>query len=382
MESVKPFIEHYTQMHAPWSNSDLGNLAKKNAESIHNDWGVGYQTSCGGTGLLLYLAVADHQIYISRGKALIRILPNGRLRFVIEQMKPDLRDFQYGRALEVGIDLITKFASGQRPDRDQACKDLLGLLCFVGPFVALLLTITSWRARRIQRQARLRREFRDNLSKLDRDRARALRGQYKATSCPICLEDFLCNPNIVTNEKTGLLDDDDEEVFGSDGRPLKLLSCGHVFDQTCFEDLSRHPTAGNSSEGGLLCPICRAPVTPQETEAAATHRLLDEPSYRDERNFRLHQLRERYPTFTGPYNVYQWYDPNYSGSLLADYERMEREQLAAEARAADTSREAERRAHNDNSGWSSSDWEGTPDWGGTSDFGGGGADGGGVGGSW
>ena len=362
-------------MHAPWYNSDLGNLAKKNAESIHNDWGVGYQTSCGGTGLLLYLAVADHEIYISRGKALTRILPDGRLRFVIEQMKPDLRDFQYGQALEVGIDLITKFVSGQRPDRDQTLKDLLALLCIVGPFMALPFIITCCRTRRIQRQARLRREFRDNLSKLDRDRARALQGQYKATSCPICLEDFLCNPNNVSNEKTELLGDD-EEVLGSDGRPLKLLSCGHVFDQTCFKDLSRHSAAGNSSEGGLLCPICRAPVTPQEPTPAATHRSLDEPSYRAERNFRLHQLRERYPAFTGPYNVYQWYDSNYSGSLLDDYERMEREQLAAEARAAEARREAERRVRIDNSDWSSSDW------GETSDFGGGCADGGGVGGSW
>merc|ERR1712124_125232 len=56
-------------------------------------------------------------------------------------------------------------------------------------------------------------------------------------SCPICLEDF------------------SSTTHGSDGHPIQLLRCGHVFDKTCYQEWV---SSGNGDV--TKCPICRIDV--------------------------------------------------------------------------------------------------------------------------
>jgi len=78
---------------------------------------------------------------------------------------------------------------------------------------------------------------------MDMRRAQSLQGHYQTSSCPICLEDFQIRP--------------DGSRIGSDGRPVKLLRCGHVMDEMCLANWV------NSGHGAHYdkCPICREGLT-------------------------------------------------------------------------------------------------------------------------
>lgn len=344
------------------TSTSLERVAAHNAETIHNQWGVGRTTPCGGSGLLVYLAVADHQVYLSRGKAVVDLLTDNRLHYVIEKMKPDLREQRYGSAVETAVFLVTEFIQGHRPGQTETAQGL-AIVAALGAVVLGLVQCCKWRQSQKQSQRqRLDQAFRADLAKLDRDGARARQGHYQATSCPICLQDFGAQ-NSTADETNALL----QPLLGSDGQPVHVLSCGHVFDQSCWHRLARYrpESMDNTAESTLTCPICRQPVTQGD---APPQEQCNDQAYQDERYFRLQQLRSRYPTFIGTQYVDQWYDPSYRGSLLDDYDRRERQRVAEEERRAAEIR-AQQQAHA-SSGYA------------TSSFGGGSADGGGVGGSW
>jgi len=353
---------------------------------IHEEWGVGYQTQCGGTGLLIFVAKGDRQIFVSRGGALLHALSDDRITYVVGKMKPNFRDERYADGLETGIGLLTDYVSGHRPGFDENVEAISTLLGILGMFCACIGCFSCIDQCHKRREARVRQSIRDDLALLDRDRARALQGQYRATSCPICLDEFQKkrNPrwygngkkhdgegqpllnNHPTNDDDHDGEDEEEQILGSDGKALKLLPCGHVFDQTCWDDFSSHPTMGPSAEGGLRCPICREPAD-AGAAACTVQGPMNDTAYQEERRFRLDRLQEMYPTFIGTQYVDQWYDPDYRGSLLDDYVAMEEEQR----RAAEAAAIERRRMYSIDSNDS-----------GPMEFGGGKADGGGVGDSW
>ena len=86
---------------------------------------------------------------------------------------------------------------------------------------------------------------------------RALQGKFKATCCPICLESFQYRSG--RGETLPLLSKHKHHqvgrMVGSDGLPLKLLPCGHVFDTTCWEEWACH-----CERDQLTCPVCRRRV--------------------------------------------------------------------------------------------------------------------------
>lgn len=346
--------------------TNLMTAARERATAIHDEWGVGYQTECGGTGLLLFLAIGDHQIFVSRGKALLDVLRDDRVTYVVGKMKPDLRDQRYEEGLERGVQLLTAYLSGDRPGFDETLEAVSTLLGILAIFCACIGCCSCIDACHRRRDDRLREDLRGDLALLDRDRARALQGQYKTTSCPICLNEFQRKHSngSQNREDKPLLENEDEDLLGSDGKPLKLLPCGHVFDRTCWDDFSSHPSMGQSTGGGLRCPICREPVEDAGPTSTIMRRPMNDMAYQEERRFRLERLQEMYPTFIGTQYMDQWYDPDYRGSLLDDFDTM------VEERRKETERvEAE---HNRMYSIDSNDS-------GVADFGGGKADGGGVG---
>ena len=319
------------------------------ARHLHDSWGVGDQTSKGGTGVLVFLSIHDRVMYISRGAALDRILTDSRIDRIITGLKPILRQGRYGEALLETVDAIKSFLQQGEPS---LYEKFMILLPEVIPFLVigffLLYVVVS--ARKQQRDQREYARVASQLSELDRTRAEALQGQYQATSCPICLEDFKS-----TTE-------------GSDDLPIKLLRCGHVFDETCWAEW-----VGSGQGNVSKCPICQKDVgTGSEAPPPAARRAADVDAprplggaadviqrrnapppadafhnhvhhdddihrnddtivedhsvhqeralqnYQWERNFRLARLMARYPRYIQPQQVQRWTQTTYDGSLVRD----------------------------------------------------------------
>jgi hypothetical protein len=213
-------------MNRPFA-SDWAAAARQQATEIHNDWGVGYQTPCGGSGIVIFLALDDHQIYFSRGAAMRHVLNDKSLSYIIEKMKEDLRDGRYEEALRVAIEHMTDYVEGRNPEAEETWEGLITFFGIMGGMIACCCCVACCGAR----ASRQERKFRNNLAKLDQDRARALQGAYKATSCPICLEDFqhVHGSNKTLGEDKALLEGGNtanDNLIGSDGQPLQLLPCG------------------------------------------------------------------------------------------------------------------------------------------------------------
>ena len=326
--------------------------ARAMAMGIHDDWGVGTDAACGGTGILIFLSVDDREIFISTGSAVQKILTDGRLDNVISQMGNLLRRKEYGDAVLRGIDEMETYVK-QGPPSDW-------------PFFLLGGGIASFVVYNIYKDGREKKryaEVRSQLSKLDRDRALALQGQYECNSCAICLADF-APPNSGEGEMSPLKGSDHGSVpndnkasmnekdtgaktdssttkrlptIGSDGRPLKLLRCGHAFDATCWEEWieSGH---GDPSK----CPICKQDVggSPPPTPTAPpmesqgnnrqqnvgnrsnnTYMMFGQSNndmFELERAFRLGRLSARYPRCVRHSDVERWTQRGYNGSMMND----------------------------------------------------------------
>jgi uncharacterized membrane protein YgcG len=350
--------------------------AEKFGRHVHDAWGVGKQTVCGGTGVLIFLSTLDRAVYISRGKALEPFLTKGRIEYVISSMRSSLQEQNYGQAIIQALEKIDYILTHEKPVFTNDNDDVTSAYWTAGLFFGFfgLATFLSRRADRYRRQYA---NVASNLNAIDEQRAQALQGQFQAKSCPICLEDF---QSVAMPPK------------GSDGLPLKLLRCGHVFDETCWINWV------NSGHGHYnKCPICREDVTttqdpgtrpehdrrglglssptndsspedrPQNPSSQSSPRTLIRPEdpptfrsqqqqqqrrrqppgprdfstwrsnrddtsccqnpqertmhlYRLERNFRLERLARRYPDFLRPQQLRQWTSPTFDGPLANDPE--------------------------------------------------------------
>lgn len=297
---------------------DRGEKAAESfAVHLHNQWGVGKTTDCGGTGALLFLSVGDRALYVSRGKAVENVLTDRRIDRVIENMKPLLRNERYGQAILQAVEEIQHYISIGEPPSHEKRMDFIHDMLPIGLFAAIFGFIYLG-IRHQQREQRMYAQVQSQLSQIDRDRAEALQGRYRCRSCPICLESFQLN------NETGLAEK------GSDGLPLKLLRCGHVFDETCWNEWV---TSGHGNV--RRCPICQQDVgaSASETTMVADQRRpaasAGEDDGRDaqdrvfrqfhrERNFRLARLGRRYPRYVRPDMIQRWSQTTYNSALSRD----------------------------------------------------------------
>ena len=265
------FLDDFFQMDGTqWSDSasataavDAPAVAELLARSIHDQWGVGYDGPCGGTGVVLFASIVDRSLYVSRGQALESVLTDARLDTVLESMKPLLRQGQYGPALILGVQAMRQYVQiKEQPSLWEVVTDEHSWILWVILGGAFLV----WRDRRRRRQYAAATA---QLNELDRARAEALQGRFQATSCPICLEPFRMDKTspcseVVDATTTALPGGLQQQSpppppplprFGSDGRPLRLLRCGHMFDESCWEDWLK-TTSGRLDR----CCICLAPL--------------------------------------------------------------------------------------------------------------------------
>ena len=248
------------------------------ATTLHDTWGVGYTTKQGGTGIVIFLSLNDRVIYVSRGGAIERILTDTRVdRMISTTLRPFLRSGKYGEAMEHAIGDILQYLEEGPPQGWEWWRDE-----FLGPYgipigvVSVIIFMVSFRLKQEREERREYALVASQLSQIDRAQAEVLQGRYQATSCPICFEDF---KNTSAMEEGGHKEDEREDsapteeaepshnrqdegessagpkMLGSDGLPLKLLRCGHVFDETCWAEW----VTGGSGDV-TKCPICKKDV--------------------------------------------------------------------------------------------------------------------------
>jgi len=352
------------------NSAEIEELAGQFAISLHNAWGIGHEIlprdkddgtnieRSGGTGVLVFLSVRDRVVFISVGGALEHLLTSGRIeRIINDNMKTDFKRANYGLGLMNGIDeLVEILKKNEEPSMLEKLSENTSLI--IAFLYAAFFGLGVLQKRKERREQRIYAKVAAQLSELDRARAEALRGSYeRTTSCPICFEEF------------------SSEELGSDGRPLQLLRCGHIFDKTCYEEwiLSGH---GDVTK----CPVCRADVGPccdgHTTRSTMTnrtsennleserdndtndqnggndddHQIIDGSQdgdnssfddntaieneittesrsdntgrimiqYRVDRNFRLERLSQLYPRYITPDTLTRWRSPTFNGSLVSD----------------------------------------------------------------
>ncbi|KAL3908355.1 MAG: hypothetical protein SGILL_008514, partial [Bacillariaceae sp.] len=247
-------------------DSDVDMIVERFARDLHDAWGIGYQSQKGGTGVLIFLDVHDRVIFISRGGALDKILTDSRVDTVIRDISSSMKQAKYHSGLSEAIDRIVSFVEAGEPNFWERILYFFHPENFFVVFWVFLAVNGFYRAWKQQREQREYAQLASQLSELDRAQAEALQGNYQPqTSCPICLESF------------------DSGTLGSDGQPIKLLRCGHIFDESCWSEWV------SSGRGDVTkCPVCRMDV--------ATSPAAPAPSASDHRTENATTVAESVPT--------------------------------------------------------------------------------------
>eukprot|EP00906_Rhabdomonas_costata_P018288 RCo026693 len=276
------------------------------ARELHNRWGVG-AAEC-DNGVVMFLSVEDRWVYISTGKGSREALPDSGVQHAISVMRPLLRSGNLDKAVLAGVkDIDTRLR--QPIER----WGLLQWLIF-GPFLLVSAVLSNplllfcvvvgavglWMLFTEVRERAQRAKFRRRLMAIEEQRAAARAGQFAATSCPICLEDY--------------------EPEGSPSRkPTRLLRCGHVFHEECIH------TWESSGRSTAQCPICRGPINAPATAVGSPHKQCfpttvaegraTQTFMENETSFRLRRLRDLYPALLVEEQIRHWARPDYTGTF-------------------------------------------------------------------
>lgn len=174
----------------------VDNDAEKYATTLHNLWGVGDKET--QKGVLIFLSIGDRAIYISHGRGLSSKLSPRVLDSVIDNMKPYLKNKNYGKAIEFAILEIDHIANGTPNTRSRSTNDSSSS-SELSEFFVIAVIVVAWAvvaggiylvdSREKTKMKELRRG-QEALSKLMKEVKDMAIERYACTSCPICLEDF------------------------------------------------------------------------------------------------------------------------------------------------------------------------------------------------
>lgn len=126
-------------------------------------------------------------MFFTTGKSAKKLVSDNTLDMIQDRLKPHLRAGRYAQAVSSGVMDMGEALAG----RLAAPNPWLFFLLIVACIVVWLFLSSWWENRRRAQYASCRRM----LSRLEADVARARAAQYRATSCPICMEDFLPDPS-------------------------------------------------------------------------------------------------------------------------------------------------------------------------------------------
>ena len=248
----------------------VNDAAQLFARFLHDAWWESHCRQTDGVcvggreyGILIFLSILDRVCFISTGSDISVILPWWRLEHVVTNMKPDLRRRDYGTAILRAIDDLALMLEAGPPTMSDRLHDFVSRFGVVVAFALFTFFFGAWGEYRDRRKRWHYAETRSRLSGVDKEKARQCQRDFQTKSCPICLENFEDAPlgeEEVAGEGTpsGTMKRVDSygiPVRGNDGRPLKMLRCGHIFDDSCWT------TWVNSGFGNPCnCPVCRQDV--------------------------------------------------------------------------------------------------------------------------
>ena len=269
-------------LHDVWWGDGIADASTTKGAASENDLKPGKPTrttTCGSpfdsanrltnppavSGILVFISVADRVCFVSTGSAVSRVLPWWRLEHIVSAMKPALRRGSYGDAILGAIGDASAMLEAGPPDFHERFNDFVARFGIVIAFATFTFLFAAWGEYRDRRRRWQYAESRSKLSHHEREEARKLQSEYHTISCPICLE----NSDIADVAKAGDEDGGDGgssggmrrvdsygiPLSGTDGQPLKMLRCGHVFDMSCWSTWV-HSGHGNPN----VCPICRMDV--------------------------------------------------------------------------------------------------------------------------
>jgi uncharacterized membrane protein YgcG len=272
-------------------------------------------------------------------------LTDSRVDDVIHDMISPMRQAKYDTGILQAIKRIIDLVEKGEPTFWEKVLNLFRPENFIVTFWIFLVFNGFFQAWKQRREQRAYVQVASQLSELDRAQAEALQGNYHPqTSCPICLESF------------------QSETVGTDGQPIKLLRCGHVFDDSCWCEWV------SSGRGDVTkCPVCRMDIGPalsdpptsersaelvpteaptadanvewspdgtrqQESETLVEQQLLNVRGgaqidrrneralalFQQERNFRLLRLATMYPRYMTPDQVTRFGSVTYNGQMVRD----------------------------------------------------------------
>ena len=122
------------------------------------------------------------------------------------------------------------------PTLSDRLHDIVSQFGVVIGFAIFTLIFGAWGEYRDRRNRWHYADKRSRLSQIDKERARLLQSHFHTTHCPICLESFE-GVDLADNVEEGMkrVDSFGIPANGNDGRPLKMLRYGHVFDESCWK---------------------------------------------------------------------------------------------------------------------------------------------------
>lgn len=345
----------------PPSNADKIQRAFHFARDLHDRWGVG-DPDC-QNGVVIAFAVKDRAVGFSIGKGVNPIFQDSMLPAIVNDMKPMLRDGEYGAAIIKGVTDVGNILSGEKAP-PSARSDWFGIaaMAAIGGTFAAVAAASEYRKRDKYKRCK------ERLRRIDSDRQRASEQNYVITSCPICLEDFapasrddaerIAVPDTSVTAAGGFAEHGrllaghnggaqstivrvagDGGVAGDaedreEGNSVRTLGCGHKFHESC---IASWMTGGRRANAH--CPICRQPIDGDEAVEPRTNEGL--PSgwdvYEPEYSFRMRRMRHYYPDFITWSMIDDWHGYRHSHHRRMEtsrqFKRVDPAVVAAAARA-------------------------------------------------
>lgn len=233
-------------LHSQWFNDDRNNVGP---ETQGRDCVGNIKAS---SGILIFLSVEDRVCFISSGNSISYVLPWWRLEHVVTNMKEKLRTQRFSDAIIGAISDISQMIEIGPPTFSEKLNDFSARFGLVFLFSLFTFSIAIYGEIR-ERQRRFEyAEISTSLNEREEEKAKILQENYQTDCCPICLEDFTSEGKEANKE----VDSHGIPLKGSDGKPMKMLRCGHIFCLSCWREWA-HSGNGNP----FICPVCRQDVS-------------------------------------------------------------------------------------------------------------------------
>ncbi|KAF4659882.1 hypothetical protein FOL47_007388, partial [Perkinsus chesapeaki] len=215
------------------------------ARNIHNSWGVGH-APC-DSGVVMALDIGNREMFISTGKAANDRLSTSSASVIIDRMRPFMREFKYAEGIFEGVKLIHEVIDTGEQLSTITFPLIFFFTVFFGIWGCVIFAFIK-ACLQNRRTTAVRRQ----LNRMENERAEALQGHFRQTSCPICLEDF------DLHESSNKKNDSETEQAPLTGQECELLRCGHKFHKACLQEWQEQGI--HRARDGLRCPVCRKDV--------------------------------------------------------------------------------------------------------------------------